>query len=228
MSRPRLISAARDLGGDERRQKVISYLKTAFEVIEVRAHMPRSARLLNLLATASPNKERWRERSKKNAFFFRHTSTAVRRRLADVSRPGDVVLVFEALFSPGLGSNRFQPYVIYEDGTSQMARQRWPRWVPDTATTDQYVQLETEHYQNAARILTTNEATRESLLNDYAIRPAKVVNVGQGHDFGEVNLTARRPAPASILFVGYEFERKGGRILLEAFRRVRRLIPDAT
>ncbi len=197
-------------------------------MIEVHAEMPRSKRLINLLMSISPSRELWRERSKKNPYYFRETSNALRSAISRATGGRyDVILLFEALFSPGINQTRLAPYVIYEDSTSTMAIAHWPRWVPDSARSAAYRELELNYYRGASKILTTNEAARQSLILDYQVSAENVINVGQGHDFGDVCDRTRVEDARSILFVGYEFERKGGNVLLEAFRLVRRSVPLA-
>ena len=223
----RVVSLARALGSDERRQKVAFYLRRRCEVVDVGVRLPLAQRIVNLSRTTSPRRDVWRERSKKNPYFFTQVSRAVRREIARRAGDWDVVLMFEALFSPGLAESRLWPYAIYEDSTSMMAMAQWPEWVPDSARSDAYLALEQQHYRNAALIFTTNDATRRSLISDYAVSEERILTVGQGHDFAEVAGEGRRPEPATILFVGYDFERKGGPALLDAFRIIRQYIPDA-
>ncbi len=164
-----------------------------------------------------------------NPYYFRAMSVtladSIRQQLAG---DHDVVLMFEALYSPGLGAGRLTPYVIYDDCTTAAALERWPDWVPATARTTDYHQLLTEYYQGAARILTSNELTRRSLIGDYGVAPEKAVRLGQGCDWGDGTSSRSSVVDGQVLFVGFEFERKGGKTLLEAFREVRKRVPHAT
>ena len=76
-------------------------------------------------------------------------------------------------------------------------------------------------------IFTFSEYLRQSFIRDYRVSPERVVNVG-----GAINLTEIPPiAPGKsytakrLLFVGVEFERKGGPQLLEALQIVRQTHP---
>ena len=82
-------------------------------------------------------------------------------------------------------------------------------------------------YRIAAGCCVTSRWTAESVVAEYGIDPAKVHVVGFGCN--------RATAPAArdwtrprFLFVGREFERKGGPALLRAFAAVREHSPDAT
>jgi glycosyltransferase involved in cell wall biosynthesis len=135
-------------------------------------------------------------------------------------------MIFEALFAPGTGAKILKPFVIYEDGTSRMALKRWADWVPRTARTTRYRELEAECYESAEHIFSTSEWVRQSLIEDYEIPSSRVTNVGQSHDFNPPSELST--CSGSIIFVGYEFERKGGKMLLEAFGRIRAMHPAAT
>jgi len=73
-----------------------------------------------------------------------------------------------------------------------------------------------------------SEATRRSLIEDYGIAPEKVTVVGAGANLQQ--LPPVRPLPGgapTVLFIGNDFVRKGGEVLLQAFELVRRSVPDA-
>ena len=94
---------------------------------------------------------------------------------------------------------------------------------------DQALRYEEEAANQMTAIFTFSEYLRQSFIRDYRVPAERVFHVG-----GAVNLT-QIPAPTPnkdytanrILFLGTEFNRKGGPQLLEAFRIVRTSIPDA-
>jgi starch synthase len=85
------------------------------------------------------------------------------------------------------------------------------------------VKYETDLYESLDGIFTTSEYLRDSFVKDFGIPASRVVNVGAG-----VNLD-RIPAlqndknydTKQILFIGVEFERKGGWNVLKAFKFLR-------
>ncbi len=68
---------------------------------------------------------------------------------------------------------------------------------------------------------------RRLLVEDYGVEGQRVVVVGEGINLSAPDELERSYDGRTILFVGYELERKGGAVLLEAFERVRRELPDA-
>ena len=78
-------------------------------------------------------------------------------------------------------------------------------------------------------VFTFSEYLRQSFIHDYHVAPARVVNVGGGINLTRVpEMGAKKDYGAQrLLFIGTEFERKGGPLLLEAFARVRAVHPAA-
>jgi glycosyltransferase involved in cell wall biosynthesis len=94
---------------------------------------------------------------------------------------------------------------------------------------DQALRYEEDAANQMTAVFTFSDYLRNSFIRDYHVPPERVFNVG-----GAVNLAAiPAPDPAKdyttnrILFIGTEFNRKGGPQLLEAFAIVRQTIPTA-
>ena len=81
------------------------------------------------------------------------------------------------------------------------------------------VYLEKKVFQTAQKILSFSEAARRSVIDDYGIEPAKVTTVYTGISADQITPAPDRKDHAlpNILFVGTDFERKGGHDLLEVF-----------
>jgi glycosyltransferase involved in cell wall biosynthesis len=81
--------------------------------------------------------------------------------------------------------------------------------------------LERKIYEAAVSVVTFSEAVRRSVIDDYNIDAAKVQVVYPGVDLTKITVS-EKPAgsvssPYQILFVGGDFERKGGHDLLAVF-----------
>ena len=77
-------------------------------------------------------------------------------------------------------------------------------------------------------LLPMSEWLRRSFIADFGQDPEKVVTVGAGANLHELPEVPERDYESPrILFVGKQWERKGGPQLLEAFRLVRAERPDA-
>ncbi len=89
-------------------------------------------------------------------------------------------------------------------------------------------QLQQEILASARHVFTLSEWTAASVRMTCGVPEERVTVVYAGSNLQvPAHLTASR-RQREILFVGMDWERKGGPILLEAFRSVRRAFPDAT
>jgi glycosyltransferase involved in cell wall biosynthesis len=94
---------------------------------------------------------------------------------------------------------------------------------------DEAIQYEREVAQEMTTVFTFSEYLRKSFIADFGLDEKRVFNVGGG-----VNIENLPEAPSNknyekqeILFVGVDFDRKGGKELLSAFRIVREHLPSA-
>jgi glycosyltransferase involved in cell wall biosynthesis len=79
--------------------------------------------------------------------------------------------------------------------------------------------VNTRIFQGAARVLPWSSWAAESVIQDYGVDPARVEVMPVGVDMERWRPGRHlREGRVRILFVGGDFERKGGTLLLEAFR----------
>jgi glycosyltransferase involved in cell wall biosynthesis len=94
-------------------------------------------------------------------------------------------------------------------------------------------QDEQQFYRNVDLIFTMSEWLRRSMIADFGVSEERVLAVGAGPNLTYLNELLQAPhrptngQDRTVLFVGIDFERKGGPVLLEAFRRVRKEVPNA-
>jgi glycosyltransferase involved in cell wall biosynthesis len=147
------------------------------------------------------------------------------------ARPLDYDLVVQAqtLFAPGAPGQLKRPYVIYTDSTHALnARHRYGGMPTRPRPRAERMRLEARTANAAAHVFTMSEFARRSFLEDYGVPPERVTAVGAG-----ANLLLETPPakpegqPPRAIIVGYEFERKGGPTVLEAWPAVRAAVPDA-
>ncbi len=81
-------------------------------------------------------------------------------------------------------------------------------------------------YSRADGIFTFSEWCRGSLLSDFNLPPHKVHVVGVGPSLPVIGIDTGIDDGQTVLFIGKDFERKGGPLLLEAFRMVKRKLPE--
>jgi glycosyltransferase involved in cell wall biosynthesis len=140
----------------------------------------------------------------------------------------DLVLQNGALFAPGLPPAH--PYALLCDHTRALAQAAtaWPAaGVPRPLDYGPgWFARERALYRGAAAVACFSENVARSMVRDYGVDPARVAVVGAGANVFPEH-APRRDDGRTIAFVGKEFARKGGHVLLEAFARVRRAFPKA-
>ena len=84
-------------------------------------------------------------------------------------------------------------------------------------------------YQRASLTFTYSANIRNSLIHQYDIPSTRVTTVGVGCSLAlPTTLNPGKYASQNILFVGLDWQRKGGPLLLEAFALVQQQVPNVT
>ena len=184
----------------------------------------------HILAAFHPNLQLWRERYYQSPGAFTSRSRQAARSLRSLQARADVILQVGALFDAGYQSPL--PTVLYTDYTAQLSAKK-----PEAGRSPfnarvrcQLVSMEQRVFQNSAFICTRSLQTKHSIVEDYHIEPERVHVVGGGVNFRRLpHRPQNRSAETSptVLFIGKEFYRKGGDLLLEAFGAVHAEMPQA-
>jgi len=121
-----------------------------------------------------------------------------------------------------------RPHFIYTDLTI-LANLYYPNG--EQAVTEWFPVLPSEirSLRKATAVFTKSRHVSESLVSQYGVPKERVICVryGPNVDFAD-SCDVQPSGTREILFVGVEWERKGGPELLDAFKRVRDQLPDAT
>jgi glycosyltransferase involved in cell wall biosynthesis len=122
------------------------------------------------------------------------------------------------------------PHFLYTDHT-HLVNSTYPGERQTPMASAEWIGLERSMYQNARLNFTMSAHVSRSLVEQYGCPPSRVRCVYAGGNMVRPNLEhlgLERFARKNILFVGVDWERKGGPALLQAFREVRRSHPTAT
>jgi glycosyltransferase involved in cell wall biosynthesis len=138
---------------------------------------------------------------------------------------------FQALFD---GSKKGVPHYVYTDHT-HLATRHYPDFEnmaffggAKGLYSRRWIELEKTIYHNATLTLTMSSNMTRSVIEDYACPPDKVVCVGGGSNVAiAFEVDEEKYKNKEILFVGFNWERKGGPELVEAFKRVLEVHPTA-
>jgi glycosyltransferase involved in cell wall biosynthesis len=156
---------------------------------------------------------------------FRRWTEESGRLLDALEEPYDLIFELGTLLAPGPDYAR-RRYVVYTDNTLALTLRHYPQWWPkDEAANAETVELEREVSTSAALVMTLSEWARRSMIEDYGCRPERVVAVGGGS--GAVPQARANWASRVALFVGNDFQRKGGHVLLAVWPKVRQRVPGA-
>lgn len=218
--RPRVLLADR---GDPLVGALSAAMRDRFDVVaQLDTELSQPERLLVAATTFRPDRGRWAER-----FFKSNLGVTLRSRRARAGVAGesaDVVFQTHALFTTSDPRT-----VMYIDCTHRQSMEQWPQWNPLRGRAlDRWLDRELRQYQQAAHIFAFSQETAGSLVEQYGVPEDRVSVVGAGVNFQHLPTLGRpRTGPPTVLFVGNDFERKGGPRLLEAFARLRRRVPEA-
>jgi glycosyltransferase involved in cell wall biosynthesis len=182
-----------------------------------------------------PSLARWRRRFgrtanrlTRTAFAFKAKSWLYGRMIAKSGVKADLILQGGGMFAPGwpLPAKR---YAILADCTVKLGEGEPLSGVDfaSPASAAAWYALEGMLYRNASYVFTASQYVRRSMVEDYGVDPARAVTVGGGRNMEASDGLNKAYDGKTILFVGYEFERKGGNVLLAAFERVAAEIRDA-
>jgi starch synthase len=203
-------------------------LAQRFELIDVvRPELSDAQRYVNFARTFHPDKKRWKATAGFNESVATKRTQAVQRALERKRGRFDLIVQVQTVCGPG--SNRGGvPYVVYTDNTMALTQRHYPAWAElSPGRAKWWMQYEAQVCRSAEAVFTFSEFARRSVIDDYGDSPEHVISIGAGanqwlEELGRKDYSTRR-----ALFVGVDFERKGGAVLLDAWRAVRKRLPDA-
>jgi len=188
----------------------------------------RVSALLGKLRNVQPNMKSWRFSYHIDPRMSELRSRIVMDKLAAASAQYDVLLQVGAWYK--LWNRVDRPVVSYHDG-NLAARIASPLGVPKVSARrlNRALAFERDVYSGHAAIFTMSNWLADSFAKDFGVPRNKVHAVYAGINMPEP--VAKSPgsySAPSVVFVGKDFPRKGGEVLLAAFAKVRREIKDAT
>jgi glycosyltransferase involved in cell wall biosynthesis len=187
------------------------------------AHLQHIYKLLSF----QPGMDKWKFRYHLNTGYFRQMTRAALRIIEEFdSGAFNAVLQVGAWYDlTGTG----KPVASYHDG-NLATRLRSPYGYPSISLKHINKALEYERvlYSKIDCIFPMSRWLADSFCNDFGVNPNKVFPVGAGVNLPRImEPDSRRVGTKKILFVGKDFRRKGGDVLLDAFAIVRKKIKDA-
>jgi glycosyltransferase involved in cell wall biosynthesis len=159
-------------------------------------------------------------------FMFRHLSRMIVKRFGPEASSFQFVLQTQGLFKAALPG---RPFIIYTDHTIASHRE-YPHSDPRLFRSKELLALERGLYSSADRIVVTAAHVERTLVETYGCDPQRVATIliGANVEAAASSNQLERYAAGRILFVGIEWQRKGGPALLAAFETVAARFPHAT
>lgn len=209
-------------------------LARQFELVDVYdATLRGAARWVNALQTFHPHRATWKERFYQNVPAFIARSQRAASALRDRA---DVIVQEGVLFDVSAAQT---PVVIYTDYTATLAARRVDagRSPFNAQQRAQWIALERLALERAAHICVRGRFVREAIIAEYHVAPERVTAIGGGVNLARLPDNAalsarfqsnrRRGVRPTALFIGKDFWRKGGDLMLRAFAIARSRVTDA-
>ena len=120
------------------------------------------------------------------------------------------------------------PHFVYTDHT-HLANLQYSPAIRVHLYSAKWIACEKSIYEQADRVFTRSSNISRSLTDQYGIAESKVrcIYAGANTPFAALNPQEKDYGAREILFVGLDWERKGGPQLVEAFSQLRGDFPDA-
>jgi glycosyltransferase involved in cell wall biosynthesis len=194
----------------------------------ISAEIPKARRNLYRLASIQPTLKRWKFRFHLNTEYYAEMTRHASRRLSEIpSGEFEFVLQVGAWYDMTTATDK--PVFSYHDG-NLAALLKSPYGYPPIPRRhiERTLAYERQLYGKIALIFPMSRWLSDSFITENGVDPRNVFPVGAGINLPRIRDTESKAFDSPrILFVGKDFERKGGPVLLEAFSLVRREIPGA-
>ncbi|MBE7533771.1 MAG: glycosyltransferase family 4 protein [Chloroflexi bacterium] len=199
------------------------------DIKELLAHRKEMA-LINMAYTVKeygPEILAGKKNAKEGYFRTPYLFHQIKRLMTDKLADSDYVFSFQMQSLYDASADRL-PHFVYTDHTN-LANLRYPFQDRSRLFSQPWLQLERTIYQNATHIFTRSRHVTNSIVEQYGCHPDKVTCVFAGSNLqADANpLENDGYSNKNILFVGVDWERKGGPELVRAFQQVLQVHPDA-
>jgi glycosyltransferase involved in cell wall biosynthesis len=182
------------------------------------------------LRNFSPSVRSWKFKYHIDTLYYRAYTRKVRTELAKLG--GDythTLQIYSHYDVPSVIQDKRIVKCAYQDGNLARLLDS-PRGYPKISSKriEAAMRWERKVFGGLDYIFTFSEWLRQSFIHDYNIDQDRIFVVGAGANIPISEKNEKTEFDGrTILFIGIDFERKGGKILIEAFHRVKKEIPAA-
>jgi len=184
-------------------------------------------KIILALTNFSVDRRRWGNKIHQNPRAFNIRTQMAQEKINNISSQIDLVYQDGAMFMPGF--NTKIPFITYIDNNVILSSKggkyaHGMHYKGKRLNTT--IEQEKNVYDKAAMIFTMSDWLKRSLIKDFDISENKIKTVYAGTNI-RLNKFQKYYDGKTIVFIGKNFERKGGKVLLEAFKYVKKEIPES-
>ena len=180
------------------------------------------------LLSFHPKIQKWRFKYNINVHFFQKMTKAARHKLNQID-PSHYQVILQVGAWYDLTGYRNKPVVSYHDGnlaTLIASPYGYPRI--RNSIIRRTLTYERDLYKKINLIFPMSKWLAKSFVKDFGIPKEKAIPVGAGINLPKIREVKNKSYDTPrILFIGKAFKRKGGDVLLDAFKLVRKEIKNA-
>jgi len=182
-----------------------------------------------MLRNFSPNRDLWRRKFYLDTSYYDLLSRKIARSLRESDRAYDVLQIGGIYrLRPMLGANR-KLYSYHDANLAQAMRNpQFPKNLSKKRIS-RALDYERSVYESVDIIFTMSDYLRSTFIECFGVEDRRVSTIGAGINLESLpNISTEKAYDnKKLLFVGADFERKGGLQLLQAFKVVRSAHPTA-
>lgn len=203
--------------------KKMGFLEDAFGVEANQLH-----RLLLIASNMNPKKTLWNAKFNLDVGYYKALTKAIKLKLANYG-PSFSYLQLGAIYNVTEACGNNTECYSYNDGNlACMVRSPYfeKKLLPYTKKA---LAWEKEVNQNLTKIFTLSDYLKHSFIQDYNIPEARVVSLGVGLncEIPDASVLEKEYSQNNIVFIGVDFYRKGGALLVDAFNQLTKRYPNA-
>lgn len=179
------------------------------------------------LKNFSTDRAFWRNKFSLDVLYYRALTREVERNLNQDDFEHDILQIGAIYDVPLIVDGRTQCYSYHDGNLAQLSKS--PHFDPRLKSfVKSALQWEYDVYQKMDKIFTMSDYLRKSFIHDFNIHPSKVSCIGVGPNVPVPTYYTQKTADyLNILFIGIDFVRKGGELVVEAFNKIKSKYPNA-
>lgn len=181
-----------------------------------------------MIKNFSFNRRLWREKYYHDNLYYKTLTREISNKLSHMKVEGDIIQIGGIYNIPSIVKGKRKCYSYHDGNFAQALKSPYFQGLLPISLSKRAYAYEQNVYNGMDLIFTMSDYLRNSFIEDFNIPSNKVITIGSGINFKSIPMIKNKNYEnKNILFIGVDFERKGGNILLEAFRLVLKCFPNA-